>query len=157
MNGFRTNFEKLWFGLDLNVATVLIGQPDFQGLGAYNLQPKSTFKNILKAWEISNYRTDMSLAELLFTVAKKVAHQNVAVIQIIDISHTIIEQTLIDKAKAAFFKTFPDAVITCWSDTGNYLMASEDSIDVVQNNNDLRTELRNLRNELRGVGGGRYD
>ena len=27
----------------------------------------------------------------------------------------------------------------------------------LQNNNDLRTELRNLRNELRGVGGGRYD
>jgi hypothetical protein len=27
----------------------------------------------------------------------------------------------------------------------------------LQNNNDLRTELRNLRNELKGVGGGRYD
>jgi len=148
----QTNFEKLWIGLDLNVATVLIGQPDFQGLGAYNLQPKSTFKNIVKAWEISNYRTDMSLAELLFTVAKKVSHQNVAVIQVIDISHAIIEQTLIDKAKATFFKTFPDAVITCWSDTGNYLMASEDSIDVVQNNNDLRKNKNKMNRMVIGQG-----
>ena len=148
----QVEFDDLCLGLNLNFATVMIGQPNLYDLTAFKLEPTATFKNKVNASEISDYRSDMSLAELLFAIAKSVSRSNISVIQIIDTSHKIIDQKLTDNAKETFLKTFPDAVITCWRDSGNYLIASENSIDIVQNNNDLGRNKNKMHRMVIGQG-----
>ena len=148
----QVDFEEFSFGLNWNFATVFIGKSILSNLEMLGLSSRSIYKHQIKAWEISDYRSDMSLAELLFLVAKEASSLNVSVIQIIDISHKVIDQSLIDMAKVAFFKSFPDAVITCWRDFGNYLVAAETNIDVVQNNNDFRGNKNKIHRMVIGQG-----
>ena len=74
------------------------------------------------------------------------------VIQILDIAHETFDYKLINNAKTTFVRNFPDAVVTCWMDTGNYLMGSGNSIDVVQNKNDLRENKKQFQRIVIGQG-----
>lgn len=145
-------FEDLVSDFDLKVATVFIGQLGRQTFDDTEIPENLAFETKIKAWEVPGYRPEMSLAELLTLVAHEVSKMEIWVIQILDIAHECFNHALINNAKTTFLENFPDAVVTCWMDRGNYLIGSGNSIDVLQNKNDLRENKKQFQRIVIGQG-----
>lgn len=130
----QVRLPQIFDNIPDKIATVFIGRNTADD-ASFSLLNEAMFKNRIFAESITGYSKNISLSELLLIIAKYANERKYLVVQIIDREHVYFDVELVNAAKVAFTKYFPDAVLTCWQDTGNYIVDYESRLDVVQNNN----------------------
>ena len=146
----HVSFEQISKNYNNKIATAFIGQSKKKIV--INKFNHHFFKNKIYANSIKGYGKNLSLSELLFIIAKKAADKGLSAIQIIDLELVNLDTKLIKRSKLSFYKNFPDAVLTCWKDSGNYILIEDTKLNVIQNSNNFAHKKSKFHRVVLGQG-----
>lgn len=139
---------------EMNILTVvMLGK--LENIGSYissRLQRLNINDDYIIVKDLPGYADDLSLADVLEKCGIYASEKGYCAIRIIDISHEYLDANIINRITKIFYDRFPKAAISCYYDYGNYVIGLSDNIQLVQMENSLKEQKKQIYRIVLGHG-----